>query len=100
MSGRAEQRLDLLRERLAQVSELAPGLEPAHELGRRADADVAVDQRLLEAFPASSSAASNVAGHDLGRQRAATLRERVAEPAEEAGALGLVGRGRLVAEEL
>ena len=32
----AEQRCDLLRERLAEVVELAARLEPAHELGRRA----------------------------------------------------------------
>jgi len=40
------------------------------------------------------------AGSDLGRQGAAALRERVAQPAEEAAPLGLVGRGRLVTEEL
>ena len=49
---------------------------------------------------ASSSPASNVPASDLGSQRAATLRERVAEPPEEPRALGLVGRGRLVTEEL
>ena len=42
---------DLLRERRAEVAELVPRLEPADELGGRADADVALDQRLLEPLP-------------------------------------------------
>ena len=50
-AGLAEQLGDLLGERLAEVAELAARLEPADELGGRADADVARDQRLLEPLP-------------------------------------------------
>ena len=96
----AEQHLDLLRERLAEVTDLATRLEPPHDLGRGADADVAVDQRLLEPLPGLLVGGVERAGRDLGRQRAAALRERVAQPAEEAAPLRLVSGGRLVAEEL
>ena len=97
---RAEQLLDLLRERLAEVAHLAARLEPPHDLRRRANADVAVDERLLEPLPGLLVARVERACGDLGRERAPALRERVAQPAEEAGPLRLVGRGRLVAEEL
>ena len=51
VGGSPKQRRDLLRERLVQVAELAARLEPPDELGRRAHADVAGDQRLLEPLP-------------------------------------------------
>ena len=94
VGGGAEELLDLLRERLAEVAHLAAGLEPPHDLGRRADADVAVDERLLEPLPGLLVAGVERAGDDLCRQRAAALRERVAQPAEEAAPLRLVGRSR------
>ena len=81
-------------------SELATGLEAPHDLGRGADADVAVDESLLEPLPGLLVGGVERAGRDLGRQRAAALRERVAQAAEEAAPLRLVGRGRLVTEEL
>ncbi len=55
----AEQRLDLLGERLAQVAELAARLEPPDELRRRRDADVGADQRDLEPLPRILLAGSN-----------------------------------------
>ena len=96
----AEQLLDLLGERLAEVADLAASLEAPHDLGRGADADVAVDERFLEPLPGFLVGGVERAGRDLGRQRAAALRERVAQAAEEAAPLRLVGRGRLVTEEL
>ena len=80
----AEQQLDLLGQRLAEVAELAAGLEPPHDLGRRPHADVAVDERLLEPLPRLLVACVEGAGGDLGGQRPAALRERVAQAAEEA----------------
>ena len=50
-------------------------LQPPHDLGRRADADVAVDERLLEPLPGLLVAGIEGARRDLGRQRTATLRE-------------------------
>jgi hypothetical protein len=47
----AEQGLDLLRERLAEVTELTAGLEPPDELGGGRNADVGADQRDLEPLP-------------------------------------------------
>ena len=47
----AEERLDLVDERVFEVAGHSPSLEPANELGGRRDADVAPDQRLLEPLP-------------------------------------------------
>ena len=80
----AEELGDLLRERVAEVAELAAGLEPAHELGGRAHADVALDQRLLEPLPGLLVAGVEGGGGELACERAAALAERVAQPAEEA----------------
>ncbi len=96
----AEEQLDLFCQRLAEVVQVAAGLEPPHDLGRRANADVAVDERLLEPLPGLLVAGVERSCRDLGGQRPAALRERVAQPAEEAGALRLVLRGRLVTEQL
>ena len=46
-----EQRRDLLGERGLQLGQVLPRLEPANQLRSRTDADVGVDQRLLEALP-------------------------------------------------
>ena len=83
----AEHLGDLLRERGVQVGQLVASLEPAHELGGRADADVALDQRLLEPLPVLVVAGIEGRGGELARERAAALAERVAQPAEEAVAL-------------
>src|SRR5207249_1497123 len=92
---------DLLRERSVQVGEIGPRLEPQDELGRRAHADVRVDQRLLEPLPRLVVSRIECSRRQLLRQRPAALRERLAQPAEEAAllVLGLV-RGLAVAEEL
>ena len=79
----AEQLCDLLRERLAEVAERAARLEPAHELGGRAHADVGLDQRLLEPLPRELVARVEGGRGDLLGERAARLRERVAEAREE-----------------
>ena len=47
----AEERLDLLDEGVLEIAGDPARLEPPHELGRRRDADVASDQRLLEPLP-------------------------------------------------
>ena len=85
----AEELGDLLRERRAEVADRAAGLEPAHQLGGRAHADVAGDQRLLEPLPRALVAGVERRDDDLLRQRAAALRERVAQPAEESAPLFL-----------
>src|SRR4029079_16342354 len=97
---RAEQLLDLLGERLAEVADLATRLEAAHDLRRRADAAVTVDERFLEPLLGFLVGGVERAGRDLGRQRTAALRARVARTPKEAGPLRLVGCGRLVTEEL
>jgi hypothetical protein len=47
----AEQLGHLLRERRVQIRKLTARFEPAHELGGRAHADIARDQRFLEPLP-------------------------------------------------
>ncbi len=74
----AEHRRDLLLERLAQIAELAAGLEPAHELRGRADADVAVDEGLLEPLPVLRVAGIEGRRRQLARERPPALAERVA----------------------
>ena len=86
----AEQRLDLLDERVLEIPGDAARLEPPHELGRRGNADVASDQRLLEPLPRLVVGRVEPRRRELGGERLAALRERLAHPAEEAGALGLV----------
>ncbi len=94
----AEKRGDLV----GKVGDPAARLEPLHELGRRADADVAGDQRLLEPLPVGLIA--RIERHhrrgDLARERAARLRERVAQPGEEPTALLLrLGRSAVLAQQ-
>ena len=89
--GCAEQRLDLLGERLTEVGQLTARLEPPHDLGRRRHADISVDQRLLEPLPRLLVAGSKPR-RELGRQRPPALRERVAQPPEETRLLGLVAQ--------
>ena len=87
----------LLGQRRVQVRELATRLEPPHELGRGADADVAGDERLLELLPVG--VVPRVEGgrrRELARERSARLRERVAQPREEPATVLLVGIGRRV----
>ena len=67
--------------------ELVAGLEPAHELGGRAHADVALDQRLLEPLPVLVVAGIEGRRGELAGERAAALAERVAQAPEEAVAL-------------
>ena len=100
--GLAEHRRDLLRQRLAEVAELAARLQPLDQLGRRRDADVGGDQRLLQPLPGRVVLRVEGRDRDLLRQRPARAAERVAQAAEEA--LLLLGRlvrsGRVVAQQL
>ena len=96
----AEERFDLLDERLLEVSGDAARLQPAHELRSRRNTDVAADERLLEPLPGLVVRGVERRRRELGSQCAATLRQRLAHASEEACALGLVLRGDLVAEEL
>ncbi len=96
----AEERFDLLDQRLRERPGNAAALEPAYELGGCRDTDVAADQRLLEPLPRLLVRRVEGGGGELRRQCAPALRERLAHPTEEAGALGLVGGRDLVAEEL
>ena len=100
-AGLAEHLGDLLGERPVQVGQLVARLEPAHELGGRADADVALDQRLLEPLPVLVVARIEGRGRELAGQRAAALAERVAQASEKAFALlGRLLRPLGVAEQL
>jgi len=87
----AEELGHLLGERGVQIRELATRLQPPHELGGCADADVAADERLLEPLPIRVVAGiegrrrGQLAGESLAR-----LGERVAEAREEAAAALLV----------
>ena len=85
--GLAEHLRDLLRECAVQVGQLVACFQPSHELGRRADTDVALDQRLLEPLPVLVVAGIEGRGRQLAGEGAATLAERVAQAAEEAVAL-------------
>ena len=97
----AEQRRDLLRERVAEIAELAARLEPPHELRRRGHADVGLDQRFLEPLPREIVAGIERGDRDLLGERAARLRERVAQAREPARALLLrLGRGIGLAQQL
>ena len=78
---------DLLCERGVQVGQLVAGLEPAHELGGRADTDVALDQGFLEPLPVLVVARIEGGRGELAGERATTLAERVAQAPEEALAL-------------
>ena len=100
-AGLAEHLGDLLRERAVQVGQVVAGLEPAHELGGRADADVALDQRLLEPLPVLVVAGIEGRGGQLAGESAAALAERVAQAAEEAVALlGRLLRPRGIPQQL
>ena len=96
----AEQLLDLLGERVAEVGQLAARLQSPHDLRRGANAHITVDQGFLEPLPRFLVAGVERARGDLCSQGTTALRERFAKPAEETGPLGLVHRGRLVTEEL
>ena len=97
----AEQRLDLLGERGAELAEVGPRLEPPDELGGRRHADVGGDQRLLEPLPRLLVARVERGRGELLGERAARLPERVAQTREEARPLVLRLRRRvLLAEEL
>src|SRR5581483_2599310 len=76
-------------------------LEPRHELRRRADADVALEQRLLEPLPRRIVGRIERSDRELLRQRTPRARERVTQTADEAALrlLRLV-RSLAVAEEL
>ena len=88
----AEELGHLLGERRVQIRELAARLEAPHELGSGADADVAGDERLLEPLPVRVVAGiERGRRHELAGERAARLRERVAQPREEAATALLVG---------
>ena len=85
----AEHRRRLLDERLDQIADDAPRLEPLDELGGGGDSDVRRDQRLLEPLPGLVVGGIERRGRELAGQRAAALAERVAQLPEEAG-LGLL----------
>ena len=81
--------------------ELAAGLEPADQLRGGANADVAADQRLLEPLPVLLVARIEGSRGELAGERAAALPERIAQTAEESGALLLaLLRPVGIAEEL
>ena len=96
----AEERLDLLDERLLQVAGHAARLESADELCGRRHADVAGDQRLLEPLPRIVVRRVEGGRGELGRERTPALCERIAHAREESGLLRLVRLRDLVAEEL
>ena len=80
---------------------VAAGLEPAHELRRRRNADIGLDQRILEPLPRLLVSRVERRCGELLRQRAPALAEGVPQPREEPGLLRLVDlRRRLVAEQL
>ena len=93
----AEEHRHLLRERGRQVAELLPRLEPPDQLGSGPDADVRVDQRLLEALPRRVVERVERRDRELLCQRTARLAERLAQPAEQAALrlLRLDGRIRV-----
>ncbi len=83
----AEQRGDLLRERGLQLGQVLPRLEAANQLRRRPDADVGVDERLLEPLPRGVVLRVERGDLQLLGERAARLAERLAQPPEDAAAL-------------
>ena len=87
----AEERRDLVRERIAELAELAARLQPLHELRRRRNPDVGLDQRLLEPLPREVVSRLECGDRDLLGERAARLRQRVAQAGEHpcAGFLAL-----------
>ena len=100
-AGVAEQRGSLLAERRAEIAELAARLEPPHELGRGGDADVGLDQRLLEPLPREIVGRVERSGCDLLGERAPRLRQRLAQTCEAPGApLLRLGRGIGLPQEL
>ena len=96
----AEDGRDLLDEAVLDPDGLAPSLQAPDELGGRRNADVASDERLLEALPGLLATRVEPGGGELLGERAAALRQRVAHPREHAGALRLVGGRGLVAQKL
>jgi len=78
----AEQRGRFVDERLGQVAGVATRFQPAHDLGGRGYADVGPQQRLLEPLPGEVVAGVEGGDLDLLGQRAARLRERVAQARE------------------
>ena len=96
----AEEKLDLLRERVGQRPELTTRLEPAHELGRGRDPDIAANQRLFETLQCFIVSRIERDGDELLRQRPTALAERIPQPREEALALVAVGGRLLVAQQL
>jgi hypothetical protein len=96
----AEERRDLLDQRLLEVTGDAARLQPPHELRGGGNADVAANERLLEPLPGFVVGRVEGGGRELGGERLSALRERLAHPAEEPDLLRLVGGRDLVAEEL
>ena len=96
----AEQRRDLLCQRFVQIAELTACLEPLHELGRRADADVAHDECFLEPLPVSVVSGVERRGRELARERAPRFRQRVTQAREHAAAFFRRRCAALIAEEL
>ena len=97
----SEERRHLLRQGLVQVADVAARLEAPDELGRRRDADVAGDQRLLEPLPRRRVARVECGGRELLRERAAAAAERVAQAREQTRALlAALPVGTVVAEQL
>src|SRR4029453_12785669 len=84
----AEQLLDLIRERVGEVVDVAAPLEAAEELGRGRDAHGRPDQCDLEALPGIFLRRVE-RGAELRDERAPAFPERLAEAREEACALGL-----------
>src|SRR6185436_12774326 len=82
----AEERLDLLGERLTEITQLAAGLEAPHELPRRGNSDVGADQRHLEPLPGVLLCGVE-RGSELRDECPPALAQRVAKPREEAAPL-------------
>ncbi len=96
----AEERLDLFRERAAEIAQLAASLEAPDELGGRRDADIRADEGDLEPFPGVLLRGVERRS-ELCDERAAALPERVTQPREEPDALLGLARPLLrVPEEL
>ena len=84
VGGSPNRSRDLLGECFAELRHVTARLEPSDQLGRRTDADVGVDERLLEPLPRRVVGRIERRDLDLLGERAPRLRERLAQAAEEA----------------
>ncbi len=85
----AEQIRDLFRQGGGEVGDVLPPFEPLHERGRRGYAHVGTNQSLFETLPRGLVARIECCGGELGGQRLAAFRERIAETRKETRTLRL-----------